>query len=42
MNEKKCEFMFNNLGKMIKENDDYQYLKSNENKKDESFDEDNI
>jgi hypothetical protein len=42
MNIKKCEFMFNNFGKMIKENDNNQYLKANDKKNEDSLDEDII
>lgn len=42
ISKKKCEFMFNNFGKMIKENDEYQYVEKNSKSNEGDFDEDNI
>jgi len=42
ISKKKCEFMFNNFGKMIKENDNYKYVELKNKRNDDEFDEDNI
>jgi len=40
--KKKCEFLFNNFGKMIKNNDQNVYGEKKAKKKYEDIDEDNI